>query len=372
MTYIHYAFPSIDQLRTVIKHVNDRANFHGVGRPKLTFHGSVKLHGTNASVVVGPEPEVYYAQSRSTVLTLEADNAGFAAFALRPEVKDALTCFAVEARDAYFRDRDYVEPFAATTVVYGEWCGGNIQSGVAINGLPKMFVIFAVKLVNQENDDERSIWLMPWDVEKAFDTVAPDGAVLKSAGSPAAVMAEVPIYCIEKFPTYNITIDFVNPAAAQNKLVELTNAVEAECPVGAAFGKQGVGEGIVWTCVGGDPVQFRLSDLVFKVKGAKHSDTKVKVTAAVDIEKVNSIRALAESVVTDHRLEKAIAYLREQGVAEDDLFSMKQVGAFLKWVGNDVLKEETDTILGNGFEPREVTKAVNELAKAWFITRSNA
>ena len=26
--------------------------------------------------------------------------------------------------------------------IYGEWCGGNIQKGVAINGLNKMFVIF--------------------------------------------------------------------------------------------------------------------------------------------------------------------------------------------------------------------------------------
>lgn len=162
----HYSFPSIEQYRTVIKYVNDRADRRQVPRPKLTFHGTVKLHGTNASVVVGPEPvEVYYAQSRSTMLTLEADNAGFAAFAYKPEVKAALAEYAAVARDCYFADRDYVTPFVATTVVYGEWCGGNIQSGVALNQLAKMFVIFAVKLINQENDEEKAIWLMPWDVE---------------------------------------------------------------------------------------------------------------------------------------------------------------------------------------------------------------
>lgn len=370
----HYSFPSIEQYRTVVKYVRDRCAHHGVPLPTLAFHGSVKLHGTNASVVVGPGPfEVYYAQSRSTVLSLEADNAGFAAFALQPQIKKALSRFASEARDAYFRDRDYVEPFPATTVVYGEWCGGNIQSGVALNKLPKMFVIFAVRLVGQlpaDEDVDRSIWLMPWDVEAAFDKIAPDGAVMISAGAPAAVMAELPIYCIEKFPTYKVNIDFADPAAVQNQLVELTKAVEAECPVSAALGAKGVGEGIVWTCVGGNATQIRLDDLVFKVKGEKHSDTKVTKLASVDVERMASLKALAEAVTTDHRLEKGVAALQEAGVTE--IYDMKNLGAFLKWIGNDVLKEETDTITENGFEPREVTKAVNDIAKAWFKAKGEA
>lgn len=365
----HYSFPSIEQFRTIVKYVRDRCAHANVELPKLTFHGTVKLHGTNASVVVGPrtsQGQDYYAQSRSTVLTLEADNAGFAAFTSQPLVAEALKSFANIARDSYYNDRDYVEPCVATTVVYGEWCGGNIQSGVALNKLPKMFVIFAVRII-PEGDDERSFWLMPWDVEAAFDKLAPDGAVMVSAGSPAAVMAEVPIYCIEKFPTYKVSIDFKDPAAVQNQLVELTKAVEAECPVSAAFGAKGVGEGIVWTCVGGEAVSIRLSDLVFKVKGEKHSDTKVTKLASVDVERLASIRALAEAVTTDHRLEKGIAALAETGVT--DLYDMKNMGAFLKWVGNDVLKEESDTITENGFEPREVTKSVNDIAKAWFIAR---
>lgn len=360
----HYSFPSIEQFRTVVKYVRDRCAHAAVELPKLTFHGTVKLHGTNASVVIEPNGD-YYAQSRSTVLSLEADNAGFAAFALQPQVKDALSAFAVAARDAYFNDRDYVEPFNATTIVYGEWCGGNIQSGVALNKLPKMFVIFAVRLTAGEDND---VWLMPWDVEAAFDKVAPDGVVMVSGKSPTAVMVELPIYCIEKFPTYKVVIDFKDPAAVQNQLVELTTAVETECPVSSALGAKGVGEGIVWVCVGGDEAQIRLSDLIFKVKGEKHSDTKVVKLASVDVERLASIKALAEAVTTDHRLEKGVAALSEAGVV--DVYSMKNLGEFLKWVGNDVLKEESDTIVENGFEPREVTKAVNDIAKAWFKSKS--
>lgn len=178
-------------------------------------------------------------------------------------------------------------------------------------------------------------------------------------------MNGAPIYCIEKFPTYKLEIDFADPAQAQNELVRITTDVEAECPVGKAFGVSGVGEGVVWTCIGADFTQIQIDDLVFKVKGEKHSDTKVKTIGAVDIERLNSVRELAESFATEHRLEKGVAFLRESGL--EDVFDVKNIGPFLKWVGTDIIKEETDTIVGNGFEVKEVTKAVNSIAKDWFL-----
>lgn len=361
----HYSFPSIEQYRTIIKYVNDRADRRQVPRPTLSFHGTVKLHGTNASVVLGSEGG-YYAQSRSNVITPEADNAGFAAFAHRADVRSALTAFASNAMNAYFATReDYVERYPVNVAIYGEWCGGNIQSSVALNKLSKMFVIFAVRLISKD-DAEKSLWLMPWDVEQAFETIA-----RPIEGRWAAfdvVGAELPIYCIEKFKTWQLPIDFADPAQAQNELVRITTEVEAECPVALAFGVSGVGEGVVWTCVGGDATRIQTNDLVFKVKGEKHSDTKVKTVGAVDIERLNSIKELAESFVTDHRLEKGVAFLRENGL--EDVYDVKNIGPFLKWVGTDIIKEETDTIVGNGFEVKEVTKAINNLAKEWFLERS--
>ena len=354
----HYSFPSIEQYRTVIKYVNDRAERRQVSRPTLTFHGTVKLHGTNASVIVNSNG-AYWAQSRSQVITPEADNAGFAAFAHRSDVKRLLTAFALNAENAYFAvsREDYVERYPVDVAVYGEWCGGNIQGSVALNKLGKMFVIFAVRLVSKEDDEQKSVWLMPWDIEAAYDAVVSDGTVQDGT----------PVYCIEKFPTYKINIDFKDPAATQNELVRITTEVEAKCPVGAAFGVEGVGEGVVWTCVGGDPIEIQVSDLVFKVKGEKHSDTKVKTIGAVDIERLGSIKELAESFVTDHRLEKGVAFLQE---SIEDVYDVKNIGPFLKWVGTDIIKEETDTIVGNGFEVKELTKTVNHLAKEWFLQRS--
>lgn len=356
MTQVHYSFPSIEQLRTIIKYVSDRCTRLGYGtpRPSLTFHGSVKLHGTNASVVVTADD--FYTQSRSNVITPLADNAGFAAFAHSTENKAALMALAQAARTQYFGTRDYVEEFPVKVALYGEWCGASIQKGVALNKLPKMFVLFAARLISVA-DEERSIWLMPWDVEAAYDAVSDLPAELK---------------CIEKFKTWSVSINMREPQEAQNELVRITAEVEAQCPVAFALGADGIGEGVVWTCVGSDsPLQIRIDDLVFKVKGEKHSDTKVTTTAPIDVERMASIKVLAEAVCTDHRLEKAVAFLQET-LHVEDVFDMVNISGFLKWVGGDVVKEELDTITENGFAVKEVTKAANELAKAWFLKRVNA
>lgn len=60
--------------------------------------------------------------------------------------------------------------------------------------------------------------------------------------------------------------------------------------------------------------------------------------------------------------------MQESGIA--DVYDVKNIGSFLKWVGTDIIKEESDTIVGNGFEVKDVTKAINNLAKEWFLQRS--
>ena len=87
--------------------------------------------------------------------------------------------------------------------------------------------------------------------------------------------------------------------------------------------------------------------------------------ASVDIEKINSIRELAESLTTEHRLEKML----EKLLNEDKLpYEVTSMGPFLKNVGNDIWTEESDTITGNGFERKEVMPVINNIAKQWFMT----
>lgn len=328
----HFPFPSIEQFRTVIKYVNDRVDHHHVAKkPKLLFSGTVKLHGTNASVVLR-DGEVY-AQSRSNVITPENDNAGFAAF--------------VAANKAQFQalGQAYAKQ---DLVLYGEWCGKGIQKGVAISQVEKRFVLFAICLLK---DDEKDTWAKPSQLVSFY-------------GRHQELFSEQ-ITCIYQFPIWQVEVDFANPAAIQNTLVELTIAVEQECPVGKKLGVIGVGEGIVWVCEDSKDLPFSTSDLIFKVKGEKHSDTKTKTLAPVDVEKIAKLTDLANMVCTDHRLEKGFDQLKldHPGV---DVLDMSMIPHFLKWVGQDILKEESDTIAENGFEPREVTKVVNGLARVWF------
>jgi hypothetical protein len=207
-------FPEIGQFRQIIKLVTDNTRYSGKDEngdaiydgskklPKLTFTGTVKLHGTNAGVTLTKDGDLY-AQSRENVITIEKDNAGFAFF-----VESNKKVFKNLFSTLDIRDADYL-------TIFGEWAGGNIQKSVAINGLPKMFVIFAVKL---SYDDEAKVNYFLTDNET------------KHLKNPDTL-----IFNVLDFETYSIDVDFENPQMAQNKLIELTMAVEGECPVGKYF-----------------------------------------------------------------------------------------------------------------------------------------
>ena len=132
-------YPSINQFRNIVRTVRDNHDYQGkdeqgnpISRhispyPKLMFKGTVKLHGTNAAVVLYKDGRIQY-QSRERVLSLQQDNAGFMTYMSGLDLSKLFQGIPFE---------DYI-------VIYGEWCGGNIQKGVAITGLPKMFVIFDV------------------------------------------------------------------------------------------------------------------------------------------------------------------------------------------------------------------------------------
>lgn len=338
-TRTHIPFPSIDQFRNVVKLVRERSTHDGIPLPTLTFTGSVKLHGTNAGVAFNPDGDIY-AQSRTAIITPDADNAGFARY-----VADNNETFV-----RLYQDAQPLFDASQTLVVYGEWCGGNIQKGVAINGLPKMFVVFAIRA---KEGDKPSKWFTPEEIRLLFPS--------------SRVGADSSLYCIYDYPSHSIDIDFSRPEESQNKLAELTNAVEQECPVGKAFGVSGVGEGIVWWARPSH--SFNTEDLVFKVKGEKHSETKVKTLAAVDLEKINSIRELVDNIVTPHRLEKKLQDLRDQLGAAPDI---KSTGAFLKIVGTDVHKEEADTIEASGLDNKDIMSAVSRVARQWYMDQVNA
>lgn len=322
-------FPSIEQFRHVIRHVKVNHDFKGVDEggsaiyrhdspyPTLTFTGSVKIHGTNAAIVKYSSGEIQY-QSRENVLSLTRDNAGFYLYMKSIESK-IMDLFQI--------------PFTDHMAIYGEWSGGNIQKGVAVEGLQKMFVIFGIKV-----DDG---WI-PTENLNMVD------------------LNSVHIYNINQFKTWAIDIDFNKPEEVQNKFIQLTEEVEGECPVGLHFGNRGIGEGIVW---------YHITDdgqlLNFKVKGEKHSVSKVTKLASVDTELIASMNEFVDLAIQEERLIQGLQKLSEGGLE----VSQKSTGDFLRWVIGDVLKEEEDTIIKNGWDPKKLNPLISKKAREWFFNQ---
>lgn len=337
-------FPSIGQFRDAIKQVQSACAYHNVALPTVEFRGTVKLHGTNAAVVIAKDG-TWHCQSRERIITPESDNAGFAAWVYGN--KDYWNKVAKGLAGGCLNDDECVQ-------VYGEWCGGNIQKGVGLSGLPKMFIIFGMRF---SADAESQEWADLGNWLSFFEHKdKPDN-----------------IFCSIDFPAYNVTIDFNSPTLVQNKLVEITEAIEKDCPVARHFLPDStdelIGEGAVWEVdFNGD---FELPDVLhntfsglrFKVKGEKHSASKVKTIAPVDVDKVKSIDAFVEYACTENRLKQGLDKLTEMGLE----LSTKSTGDYIKWVMQDILKEELDTMVASGIEPRDVNGQIARKAREFFM-----
>lgn len=161
MTQRMIKWPSIEQFRSVIRNVQHKTRYKGKDEngeaifdpfaklPMLDFVGTVKLHGTNASVASSLNSinaESLWCQSRENIITPEKDNAGFAMFV--ESMKDDFADLLLTASLVNHTCADCYDDI----VVYGEWCGKGIQSGVGISEIPKMFVIFGIAKVDAEGN----------------------------------------------------------------------------------------------------------------------------------------------------------------------------------------------------------------------------
>jgi len=337
-------YPSIGQFREVVTNVNKHFTYIGlddngdavyddtIPKPTISFKGTVKLHGTNASICFN-NIGGFWVQSRENIITPTSDNAGFAFFA--ESKKDILIhmCKHIAKFNKIDLDNN-------TVSIYGEWVGKGIQKGVGICNLPKSFFIFGAKVTPHcETEEELKANPSYWVVSSFLRSL------------------EDRIYNIEDYQQFFISVDFNDLQSSQDKLAELTIDVEKECPVAKSFGYSGVGEGIVW--VG----EFEDSIYRFKIKGEKHSTSKVKVLASVDTEKLDNIKEFVDYAVTENRFNQAL----ENIFPNNEPIDVKKLGDVLRWVVNDIIKEEMDTMVKNNIEPKEVNKFISEKTRKMFF-----
>lgn len=321
----------------MFKRVNASCNYHGLEqheRPVVDFEGTVKLHGTNAGIRllgVGIRP---VALARTRVATVTSDNHGFAMF--------------LEGIPQYIFDEMYMDNNGENQnmpiTIFGEWCGGNIQGGVALSGCPKHFVAFAA---TQD------------------DITAEGGYRYITYNVFSKEMNAHSLYDIREIPSFEITIDFRlgDQEVAVAQLTKWVEEVEAECPwAKEKFGVSGIGEGIVFARKD-DPTN---SYWIFKIKGDKHSkggDRHKGKIVEIDLVKVENVSECVDVILTEARM---IQMMFDNNFTYDP----RNIGPFLKAVCVDCVKEQIDVVVENGLQWDDVAKVVQTRARNWFLAKS--
>ncbi len=341
-------YGSIGQFRDVVRSIKERAQFVSYNEetkeatmdrnkklPILHCTATEKIHGTNASVCYS-EPDGLWVQSRKNIITVEKDNAG-CAFGVEQHREEWLNIIAALSLDHNIDVTKYV------ISVYFEWCGGSIQKNSAVSSLDKRAIIFNHFKVSpiEPSEIDHSRW----------------------CNTNNRCNQDANIYNITQFKMWSFDINFDSPSLSTNTMIKtVENEIEPSSPLGESMGVIGnIGEGMVVT------VWYMNKLYKFKVKGEKHSKSKVKKLAPVD-EKFEAIKI---DFVNNHackafRFEQA---WQEVFGIENELLepSMKQMGDFLRLVFKDIIKEELDVMTTLGIEPKAINGAVAKVARGWFI-----
>lgn len=375
------SFGSIEQFRSIIRDVTHNTNYIGLDKdgnpeynknqkmPVVTVTASEKIHGTNAAVCYN-DVDGFWVQSRKNIITPEKDNAGCASFCYNDTIsvdhETSKVDIHLSTKDAWMEiinqlaDEHSIDLEAQTIAIYFEWAGGNIQKLSALTSLDKRAIIFQYfkvlptdPIFDKEGQETLVDWLPTCYELDMFGNGPNDTTWVQDD--------KANIYNIMNFPVYKFDIDFNEPLMSQNEMIRIVEEIiEPNSPVGKEFDCDGnVGEGMVCT------FEYKGKIYRFKVKGEKHSASKVKTLAPVDEEK----EKIKNAFVIDHackawRLEQMYQEVFDtlNGGKGDE----KRTGDFLRAVVKDVMKEESDILAEMGLEFSDVSKKIPKVARQWF------
>ena len=322
----HIRWSSIELLHNVVRHLNYLHTHDGLDLPVVLYRAKVKLHGANCGVQVTPSG--VFPQSRSKLLTPQSDYKGFARW--------------VDTHRALFESMD------PDVTVFGEWCGPGIERGVAISAIDRrVFVVFALQYGRGE---QARVEFEPEAIQRALPE-HPDLFVLPWHGAP-------------------LTLDYGDEAsmeASAETLNALVSDVEREDPwVKATFGRRGVGEGLVFYPIEGPRDPEGLAALMFKAKGEKHRTAGTRKAVQVAPEVVEGVAAFVTLMVTEARLEQAVSE------ACGGEHHMRHTGKLIAWISADVEKESVAELEAAGLTWKQVVRAVQDRARAWYKAQVQA
>lgn len=323
------------------------------GTSVVQYRCKVKLHGTNAAVQCQLDGTIL-PQSRTNLLSVEKDNAGFAAW--------------VKKNEAAWQDTN--DNARAQVIIYGEWCGGNIQQGVALSKVEKkVFAVFAARPLDSNNLPlEDILWVEP-DILEDIVRGIPDTYVIPwytrtvAHGSDTRVAATINVDWRKTDEELSQTIAPVNEWVAD---------VEKCCPfVKDTFGIEGTGEGLVFYPVSPAHQGYEaFSYLCFKAKGEKHKSIATAKPAQVSAESAASLDAFVDLVLTPARLEQGATFVQSEPVVSTLTYDIKLTGKFVTWCLADVQKECTDEMAASNLTWDQVKQPLSTKARAWYLEQA--
>jgi hypothetical protein len=315
-------FPSLEAFGQVWR--NQSALING---PVIEYGSKIKLHGTNAAIRC--EGGEVFAQKRTSDVTVEEDNAGFARW-LEPHKASWV-----------------LDPEQPPVTYFGEWAGPGVQKGDSVSQLDeKYFFIFAIKVGDTMLVDPEDIeGLLPDDV----DSPTLDNVLV--------------------LPWHTkITIDFSDPVGVDAQMIKLSEMAEEIGDVDPfilkTFEMEGPGEGMVFVPLSGGTLEH-FASFAFKVKATRHTVKQKTRPASRDIVVPAGVAEFVEMFVTPNRCEQALTE------ACGDVADRSNIPNFLKWLGGDVKKESVHEMADAALEWKDVSGAVTKAAVAWFNQKSS-
>ncbi len=332
------AWPEIEGFSNIRKYTQAHPEILN-GKSKVTYRTKCKLHGMNHAIQVHTNGTIV-CQSRTAILTPEADNAGFAKW--------------VEENKEPWNE-------AMGFVVYGEWVGKGIQKSVALAELPnKVFAVFAARRLPIEEFSEDLI-VDPQTLRELICHI-PETYVIPWYQSPLdTTLLTIQLDIDWSLPDEQLTM-------ITSQINEWVAAVEKEDPwVKDNFGISGMGEGLVF--YPRSPAHdgyTNFSNLTFKAKGEAHKLIKTAKPAQVNAESAASVEAFVAMVLTVARLEQGAAAV----ALTPGEFSRSQTGKFVSWIVTDVTKETQDELAASNLTMAQVQKLLTEKARQWYLSKA--
>ena len=291
---------------------------------------SEKIHGTNFCVAYNDKAGIW-TQSRTRILSPLQDNAGCA----NAVVKNRSNW--LELLSMLISDNN-INTSTHSVYLYGEWAGGNVQGKSALTGLDKHWVLFQYFAIAPIGSDDILMWLPTKGIDNK----------------------EANILNITNYATESIKVDLNNINKTSEYLESLIPIYEAESPLGKAFGKVNVGEGVVGSVYD----EQKKSLIQFKVKGTEHTKSNKMPRSpakALNDTELKHIAETAYKVCPEWRLEQMYKEIVPVGTLD-----MRGLGKYLKAVSQDILKEEEDTLLVAELTMRDIGKYTNEIAREYY------